>query len=435
MDTKVNVLSNIEHELEVNLTYDEISNEIKEVYKKESKTISMPGFRKGKVPMQLLQKTYGDAIEYKASEDIANKKFWEIVEEMKLEPISTPSMTDLDFVRGEKLFFKVKYEVKPVLELKDYKGVESEKPIFKVKESEIEAEIESIKKSKATYEETEIAADKFHRITVDLQRKDKDGTLIVGSRSENIVIDLSDTNITPAIAEGAIGKKTGDMFDFNFIDEHKHGEETHREEFFYDAEIKKIEKLVFPEENEEFFKSISNDKAANNDELKAHISENYQKYFDQQSERIFKNNLLKKIVENNDFTPPKGFVELLANRMVESEKEQAKRHNQKTMDDEELKNQLYPRAEWNAKWQIIMEQIAETENIVLNDSDLEEIVKKDAESTGIPVEKLVKFYKDSKRDISLLEEKVIDFLVENNKVIEVDPELKSKEAKDNKDEK
>lgn len=435
MDTKVNVLSNIEHELEVNLNYDEISNEIKEVYKKESKTISMPGFRKGKVPMQLLQKTYGDAIEYKASEDIANKKFWEIVEEMKLEPISTPSMTDLDFVRGEKLFFKVKYEVKPVLELKDYKGVESEKPIFKVKESEIEAEIESIKKSKATYEETEIAADKFHRITVDLQRKDKDGTLIVGSRSENIVIDLSDTNIAPAIAEGAIGKKTGDMFDFNFIDEHKHGEETHREEFFYDAEIKKIEKLVFPEENEEFFKSISNDKAANNDELKAHISENYQKYFDQQSERIFKNNLLKKIVENNDFTPPKGFVELLANRMVESEKEQAKRHNQKTMDDEELKNQLYPRAEWNAKWQIIMEQIAETENIVLNDSDLEEIVKKDAESTGIPVEKLVKFYKDSKRDISLLEEKVIDFLVENNKVIEVDPELKSKEAKDNKDEK
>lgn len=435
MDTKVNVLSDVEQELEVTLSYDEISDEIKDAYKKEGKDISMPGFRKGKVPMHILKKTYGDAIEYKASEDIANKKFWEIVDDMKLEPISTPSMTDLDFVRGEKLFFKIKYEVKPVLELKDYTGLEIEKPIFKVKDSDIEAEIEQIKKSKATFEETDTVNDKYHRITVDLQRKDKDGTPIIGSRSENIAIDLSDPGVAPAILEGALGKKTGEKFDFNFVDEHKHGEETHKEEFFYDAEIKKAEKLVFPEENEEFFKSVSNNKAASNNELKAHITENYQKYFNQQADSIFKNNLLKKVVDNNEFDPPKGFVDLLATRMVNSEKEHAKSLNHPTMNDDELKKQLYPRAEWNAKWQIIMEQLAEKENIKVEDSDLEELAKKDAESTGIPVEKLVKYYKDSKRDIALLEDKVIDFLVENSKVVEVDAEQKSKEAKENKDEK
>ncbi|MDD3559091.1 MAG: trigger factor [Melioribacteraceae bacterium] len=434
MDTKVNVLSNVEHELEVTLSYDEISNEIKDAYKKEGKAISMPGFRKGKVPMHILKKTYGDAIEYKASEDIANKKFWEIVDEMKLEPISTPSMTDLDFVRDEKLSFKIKYEVKPVLELKDYTGLEIEKPKFKVKDSDIEAEIEHIKKSKAMFEETDTIGDKFHRITVDLQRKDKDGTPIIGSKSENIAIDLSDPGVAPSIVEGAIGKKIGEKFEFNFVDEHKHGEETHKEEFFYDAEIKKTEKLVFPEENEEFFKNVSNNKAANYDELKAHITENYQKYFDQQAESIFKNNLLKKVVDNNEFDPPKGYVDLLATRMVDSEKEHAKRHNHPSMSDDELKKQLYPRAEWNAKWQIIMEQIANKEKIKVEDSDLEELAKKDAESTGIPVEKLVKYYKDSKRDTAMLEEKVIDFLVENSKVIEVDPEQKSKEAKENKDE-
>lgn len=435
MDTKVNVLSNVEHELEVTLSYDEISSEINDAYKKEGKDISMPGFRKGKVPMHILKKSFGDAIEYKASEDIANKKFWEVVEDMKLEPISTPSMTDLDFVRGEKLFFKIKYEVKPVLELKDYSGLEIEKPIFKVKDSDIEAEIEHIKKSKATFEETDTVGDKFHRITVDLQRLDRDGTPIIGSRSENIAIDLSDPGVSPAIVEGALGKKTGEKFDFNFVDEHKHGEETHKEEFFYDAEIKKTEKLVFPEENEEFFKGVSNNKAVNNDELKVHITENYQKYFDQQADSIFKNNLLKKVVDNNEFDPPKGYVDLLATRMVESEKEHAKSHNHPTMNDDELKKQLYPRAEWNAKWQIIMEQLAEKENIKVEESDLEELAKKDAESTGIPVEKLVKYYKDSKRDTALLEDKVIDFLVENSKVVEVDAEQKSKEAKEDKDEK
>ncbi len=112
METKVNVLSNTEHELEVKLEYSEIKNEIEEAYKKERKSITMPGFRKGKVPMPMLKKVYGEAIEYRASEDIANKKFWDVVKEKDLKPISMPSMTDLDFQIDDFLSFKVKYEVK-----------------------------------------------------------------------------------------------------------------------------------------------------------------------------------------------------------------------------------------------------------------------------------------------------------------------------------
>ena len=91
METKVNVLSDSEHELEVKLNYSEIQSEIEEAYKKERKSISMPGFRKGKVPISMLKKVYGDAIEYKASEDIANKKYWDVVKEKDLKPISMPT--------------------------------------------------------------------------------------------------------------------------------------------------------------------------------------------------------------------------------------------------------------------------------------------------------------------------------------------------------
>ena len=111
MESKVNVLSNAEHELEVKLEYSEIKNEVDEAYQKEKKSIAMPGFRKGKVPMAMLKKAYGEAIEYRASEDIANKKFWDIVKEKDLKPISMPSMTDLDFQINDFLSFKVKYNV------------------------------------------------------------------------------------------------------------------------------------------------------------------------------------------------------------------------------------------------------------------------------------------------------------------------------------
>ena len=118
METKINVISEAENELEVSLSYDEILPEIEEAYKEERKNISMPGFRKGKVPTSMLKKMYGEAIEYKASEKIANSKFWNIVDEMGLKPISTPQLVDIDYDFGKKLSFKIKYEVMPQIEVK-----------------------------------------------------------------------------------------------------------------------------------------------------------------------------------------------------------------------------------------------------------------------------------------------------------------------------
>ena len=103
MDTKVNELSVSEHEVEVTLSYEEIKPEIDEALKQERKKVSMPGFRKGKMPMPMFIKMYGEAVEYKAAEDIANKKFWELADSEGLKPISTPQLNSLDFVPKEKL--------------------------------------------------------------------------------------------------------------------------------------------------------------------------------------------------------------------------------------------------------------------------------------------------------------------------------------------
>lgn len=428
METKVNIISDSEHEVEVNLSYEEIQPEIAEAYKKESKEISMPGFRKGKVPMHMIKKIYGEAIEYQASEKIAQKKFWDVVEKENLKPISTPSLTDIDFVKNEKLSFKVKYEIKPVLNLKDYKGIEIEKPIFKVKDEDIQKEIDYLLKQNATYETAEVVDD-FCRITVNLQRLDKDNKPIAGSRSENIVVDLSEATVNPQIGQNSNGKKVGETFNFIFTDEHYHGEEKHVEEFNYEAEITKIEKIVLPEVTEELVKKISKDKATNLDEFKAELKKNFESYYESQSENIFSNTLINKVVENNDFTVPAGYVENLRSRLVEMEKENAKRYKM-PFDEKTVAEQMKPRAEWTAKWQIILENLAENENIKVEVSELEELAKAEAEKTGISVDKLVKYYKDSNRTEALLEDKVLKFLKDNAKIKEVDAEEKAKESKE-----
>lgn len=431
MDTKVKETELHEHELEVTLAYDEIKNELDQAYRKESKTIQIPGFRKGKAPRHMIKKLYGEAIEYKASEEIANKKFWDVVEEKELKPISTPQLTDLDFVPGEKLAFSVKYEVKPVFDPKDYKGIEIEKPIFKTTDEMVDREVDGLIKSKAAFEEAEKVEDKTFKITVILQGLDENGEPIENNRSENMAIDLSQEGVSEEIVEKSMGKKAGDKFEFTFIDEHKHGDETHKQEFRYEAEITKVEKLVLPEITEELVEEISSKKAKTIEEFKAQIRENIEKYNESQSENIFSNTMLGKVVENNEFTVPQGYVQVLLDRMVQQEMEYAERQKQK-VEESYLREQLKTRAEFSARWQIVMENIARVEELTVEDADIEKIAEKEAEKTGLPVDKLVNFYKESGRKDALLEEKVIEFLKANVKVKEIDPEDKIKEKKGKK---
>lgn len=428
MEKKVNEIAEAEHELEVTLTYDEIKPEIEDAYKKERKKISIDGFRKGKAPIHVIKKFYGDAIEYQAAESISNKKFWDIAEADNLNPISTPKLIDIDFVRGEKLSFKVQYEVKPQLELKNYKGLEIEKPLLKVRDEDVENELNKTLKAHVTYEDAKKIEDKDYRFVANLQRVNDDGEPFEGSKTENLTVDLSEPTVNLELLKKSTGRKVGDKFDFSFIDEHKHGEETHKEEYKYEIEVVKVEKAVYPEFDEEFVQKISNKQAKTIDEFRGQIKDNYEKYYASQSTQIFESTLLNEVVKNNDFTPPVGYVATMLDRLIEVEKQNAQRHQQQVPDDETLRKNLAERAEWTAKWQIILENLARVENIEVEDSELEKLAEEEAGKTGISVKKLVKYYKDTNRKESLLEDKVIKFLTDKTKIKEVDADKAKKDS-------
>jgi len=435
LEIKINEIAQHEHEVEVTLKYDEIKPEIDDAYKKERQKIAIDGFRKGKAPLPIIKKLYGESIEYKASESISNKKFWDVVDSEKLEPISTPQLIDIDFVKDDKLFFKVRYEVKPKLELKSYKNLEIDKPIFKVKDEDIENEINKILKAEATFEVAEKVEDPNYRITTVLQRINEDGSEIDGSKSENIVIDLSEPAVNEEIKNNSIGKSVGDQFKFTFVDEHKHGEETHREEFIYNADIQKIEKIILPEVDEELVKKISNNSATELDQFRQQIKDNYEKYYSDQTEQIFQSSLLNEVVKNNEFEVPKGYVSLILDRLVNAEKENSKQQGRPVPNDETLRKNLAQRADWNSKWQIVMENIARAESIAVDVAELEKLAEEEAEKTGISVKKLIKFYEDTNRKEVLLEDKVIKFLIDNTKIKEVDPEKAAQQEKLKEDKK
>ena len=441
MEFNVNDVNSSEKEVNITLNYDEIKEDIELEVKQQTKKLQIPGFRKGKVPPHIIKNKYGDALEHEASEKVANARFWDVAKGNNLNPIGQPVMTDLDFKPGKDLKFKVKFEVLPVLDVKDYTGQTIEVTDLKVTDEEVQKEIDYIIKSNSTTEEVDQAADGNNYILdVEMFRLNDDGTPIGDGKGENLQIDLSKEEIKPEILEKAKGKKAGDSFTFTFDEERKiknkdGKEENVKETFNYKASVKTVKKITLPELNEELIKKVTKEKINNETDLRNEINKDFTNYYAQKTYEFTHSKLVSMITKGNDFTPPSTMVNNVLEDMVKSEEERLKKEGLNKISSEDLKKYLHPSAENEVKWYLIKNEILKKENLEVTDSDLEELAKKDAEKTGLPVEKLVSYYKTSQQSDRFLNKKLFDFLKEKNNISKVDPKKLAQTEKEENNEK
>ena len=438
MESNVKELSASENEIEISLKFDDVKNDIEAEVKKQTKNIQVPGFRKGKVPKNILKQRFGDSLEFEASEKIANKHFWEIAKEKDLNPIGQPTMTDFDFKPGEDLNFKVKYEVLPQIELKNYTDQKIEIPNFQVKDSEVKNEIDYIIRSNKSLEDAKSIGDNNKNYLLDAQifrLNDKGGPEM--EKGEKIEIDLSSKGVNKELLEKAQGKKVGDTFNFRFDDERtvkndKGEEEKVKEHFDYKVEINGIKKITLPELNEEFIKKVTKDKVSNEIEFKKQIRDDIENYYSGKMKEILIGTLITTIIRNNDFTPPSTLVNNILEELVKNEEENLKKQGHLNVNISELKERLKTNAENDVKWFLIKSELLKKENISITDDEIKELAEKDAEKTGIPVEKLLTYYKSSGQNDKILDQKLFKFLKEKNNIVKLDPEIFNKSEKKEK---
>jgi trigger factor len=368
-------------------------------------------------------------LNYEASEKVANTKFWEIVKEKDLNPIDTPVITDIKFEPQSDLYFKIKFEILPQIEIKDYKGLEIEVPKVEIRDEDVEYEIKSIQQSNREMQDVEEVGDnRDYVLTVNIVRVDENGNVIEGTSSEKIQIDLSNERVQPEILENAKGKKVGESFSFSFNDERmvknlKGEEEKVSEVINYQAEIVDIKKAILPELNEEFIKKITRDRVSSEEELRKNITEDLKKYLDNQVEEILRSRLIEKILQNNPFEPPHSMVHRYLDEMIKIEEQRAKQQG-KTVNKQDLSRQLHTLAETELKWHMLKENLKEKENISVTDDEMQELAQKEADKTGITVDKLINYYNSSGYKNKLSDQKVFDFLKNSNTLKFVEPKEK-----------
>ena len=436
MEFKINELSLTENEVEVTFAYDEIKDNIEGEVKKQSKKIQIPGFRKGKVPVSILKKMYGDSLEYEASEKVANNRFWELAENQHLHPLGQPRLTDLKFKPGEDFSFKVKYEVMPKLEVKEYTDLVIEIPELIVKDEDVDAEIKNILKSNSTNEESgEVGDDNNYIIDVEVIRVNENGELYPDTKPEKIQIDLSNDRVQADIINNSKGKKIGESFNFTFTDKRKEKDEQGNEKevselFNYSAKINGIKKIIVPELNEELIKKVTKDKVSNETDLRTEIRKDLQTYVDQRTDELINDKLIGLIIKNNDFNPPSTLVANILDDLVKRDEESFKKQGYGKYNREEALKRLKPVAEIDVKWYLIKDAVEKKEGIKISDEELQKLAEEDTVKTGISVDKLLNYYKSSNYSERLLDKKLLDFLKERNTINKVSPEMLSQKKEE-----
>ncbi|MFQ5799668.1 MAG: trigger factor [Bacteroidota bacterium] len=417
MEVTVNNVTGNEQEMEIIVSADELVPHFERAYEKARPKFEIKGFRKGKAPLSMIKRLHGETIEQDSLDEITNDLYRKVVDEKNLEPVGQPVLVNMDYRRGGTLRFRVKYDVKPPFELKQYKGFDVQKTIHPVTDEEVEYEIDRLRRINHSTKEVEKVSDDEHAVTVDLQELDDAGFPIIGKKNENARLYLADPQVFPQIKNALMQTRVGNEHHVRF--ESSHGE--HKHQVFLSVKVKKIEKIQLPEFNSDFVKKVTKGKIETVQQFRKSLWEDLEKFWEEKSERDLSHMIAAEIIKQHDIPVPESMVRaILDSRIEEIRSQQPNKKLPNGFDEEKFRNENRAYAIWQAKWFLIRERILEVEQITVDDADIDALAEQESRNIGIEKDRLVQYYRSSRSaHDKILSDKLMKFLKDNVKIKEV----------------
>lgn len=415
MEIKTNNIDSVKQEVEFEVSYEELTPHFEKAYEKYKKKLNVPGFRKGKVPVSMLKKLYKDVIEQGSLEDVSNSIFRDYLKEKEVPILGEGSLIDMDYEPGILFKFKVQYEIKPDFEIKQYKELELTKTVYPVNEHVIDDEVKYLRSKNCTYEDIDKVVDDESVVTLDVQKLDDTGFPIIGESEKGVKFYLNDEHLNKELKE-QIKTYSKDEEKVLTITP-KEGEKPEK----YKAKAVKIEKINLPELNKEFFEKFYKGEAENEKDFREKVKNDLEKIYSDMSNQELRNNVVNELIKINDIPVPEVLVEnILDSYIADIKNQNPKRELPANFNEEEYRKTRRVDAVLQVKWLLIREKLIETEKIEVTDADLQPLIEADAKKYNLPVDKIKSIYeKNDDVKFRLLDNKLLDFLVQNSKVKEV----------------
>lgn len=427
MSCKVEKTKNAnEVKLEITVKAEKFDEAIKKVYFKSAKYFNIPGFRKGKAPMNIVEKYYGKEIFYEdAFNEVAGEALDEAVKENKLEVVSRPDIEVTQIGKGKDLIFTAIMQTKPEAELGKYKGIEIKKVEYNVSDEDIEHELGHMQEHNSrliTIEDRPV--EKGDIATIDFEGF-VDGKAFEGGKAEGHDLEIGSNTFIPGFEDQVIGMKIDEEKDINvkFPDEY-FSKDLAGKDATFKVKVHEIKKKELPKLDDEFAKDVSEFDTLK--ELKEDIKNKQQKQNEEKAKYETQDAVIKALCENVKVDIPSGMVEMEIDNMIKDIEQRLSYQGLKLEQylqmmgktNEDMRKEYEPQAIEGIKSRLALEAVIKAEKIEATDKEIDEKMKEMAKNYGKEDDK--EFLKNEnvrnyiKQGIE--SEKAIDFLLENAKI-------------------
>lgn len=429
--------------LEVSVSGEDFNKAILQAYNKQKNKIQLPGFRKGKAPLKMIEKFYGEGVFYEDALDIVYPGVvGDAIKEAGIEPVAAPHDLDVTKIGKDGVEMTMKVTVKPEISIDNYKGIEADKGDASVCADDVKKELSSMQERNARVVTVDDRKAKKNDIAVIDFEGLVDGVAFDGGKGENYELTLGSGQFIPGFEEQIIGHKTGDEFDVNVTFPTEYTPELAGKEAVFKVVLHEIKMKELPTLDDDFAKDVD-DEVDTLAELKKKIKAELSDKKKEDVEKDFESAVLEKVVDLVEGEIPEVMYD---NKLEDDVKDYENRLAQQGipldtylqymgMDRDKFKESMRDNAVKQVKLQLAVEKIAELEKIEATDEEAEAQLKEMADMYQLDVEQVKKWVniEDVKKDV--VGKKTVDFLVANAKAIVAEkPKKTTKKAAAKKEE-
>ncbi|TQI79214.1 trigger factor [Serratia fonticola] len=419
MQVSVETTQGLGRRLSITVPADVINQAVKKELINAAKSVRIDGFRKGKVPMNIVEQRYGASVRQDVLGDLMQRNFVDAIIKEKINPAGAPNYVPGEYKEGADFAFSVEFEVYPEVELKGLENIEVEKPVVEVNDADVDTMLETLRKQQATWKETDAAVTAEDRVTVDFSGS-IDGEEFEGGKAADFVLAMGQGRMIPGFEEGLVGHKAGEEFtiDVNFPEDY-HAENLKGKAAKFAIVLKKVEVRELPELTEEFIKrfGVADGSIAG---LRAEVRKNMERELKGAVRNRIKSQAIDGLVSANEIDVPAALID---GEIDVLRRQAAQRFGGNEKQALELPRELF---EEQAKRRVVvgllLGEVISTNDLKADEDRVKALIEEMASAYEDPSE-VIEFYSKNKelmnnmRNVAL-EEQAVEALLAKAKVTE-----------------
>lgn len=429
MNAKMEKIENNVVKLEITVEVEKFNEAMKKAFAKNAKQFNIPGFRKGKAPMNIIKKYYGEGVFYEdAINFCCDDTYPEVLKEHNIKPVDYPQIDIVQVGEGKDFVYTATVVVVPEVQLGEYKGLEVTKPVYEVKEEEIENELKSMQQKNARVETKEEGTVAKGDIAVIDFKGFVDDKAFEGGEGTNYELEIGSGSFIDTFEDQLIGLNKGDSKDVKVTFPQEYGrEELNGKEATFKVTVNDIKVKELPALDDEFAKEVSEFDTV--DELKADVRKKMEGANEVRTKREYEEAVLEAVCANAKVDIPSVMINKEIDNMLKDLEMRLKyqgldlqTYYQYTNNTEEkVREYMRETADKRVKTDLVIEEIAKVENVDANEEELLAKATEMAKQYGSKdLEKTAKLVLESQKSylkLDVVNEKVVKMLVDNSKAI------------------